>query len=164
MILALSITLGVLSIIFGIVALVKKARVDEMSDWKVGDKLIIKSYGFLAAELKKNGADYGILVGWSKEEVLVDMGADYVKQISYSDIETNKSARWRRIENRCQNYMGEQRLHFNGRKKSTSDEFFDGQDISTLNETQLNVYLKKALNEEKYEIANKIKKQLERFR
>ena len=39
----------------------------------------------------------------------------------------------------------------------------NGKDISSMNETECQAYLKQALEEEDYELAEKIRKQLEKF-
>jgi hypothetical protein len=44
-----------------------------------------------------------------------------------------------------------------------SSEMIDGHEISTLNETMCQIYLKQALESENYELAEKIKKRLENF-
>jgi len=40
----------------------------------------------------------------------------------------------------------------------------NGKDVSSMNETECQVYLNKAIEEENYELADKIRKQLEKFR
>ena len=41
---------------------------------------------------------------------------------------------------------------------------FNGKDISSMNETECQAYLDKAIEEEDYELAEKLRKQLEKFR
>jgi protein-arginine kinase activator protein McsA len=40
----------------------------------------------------------------------------------------------------------------------------NGKDISSMNETECQAYLNKAIEDEDYELADKIRKQLEKFR
>lgn len=43
-------------------------------------------------------------------------------------------------------------------------DIFNGKDISSMNETECQAYLNKAIEEEDYELAEKIRKQLNKFR
>ena len=47
---------------------------------------------------------------------------------------------------------------------SDNSDMIDGQPIETLSETMCEVYLKKAIAEENYELADKLRKRMERFR
>lgn len=48
--------------------------------------------------------------------------------------------------------------------KESDSDITNGKDISSMNETECQVYLNQALEEEDYELAEKIRKQLEKFR
>jgi len=52
------------------------------------------------------------------------------------------------------------------KKNETSETFLlvDGQPIETMNETLCKIHLEKALKEEKYELAEALRKRLENFR
>jgi hypothetical protein len=50
-------------------------------------------------------------------------------------------------------------------ESSTSNsDMVDGQPIETLSETMCEIYLKKAIEDENYEMADKLRKRMERFR
>jgi protein-arginine kinase activator protein McsA len=48
--------------------------------------------------------------------------------------------------------------------KESDSDITNGKDISSMNETECQVYLNQALEEEDYELAEKIRKQLEKFK
>lgn len=112
---------------------------------------------------------YAILLGVSLEEVVVSLDGGKTSQIiSHSQIECNKSAYWREVENRCATQIKGQKLGFHSiisepssieRKSTTFDK-----DFSILTETELQIELKNAISSENYELAEIIKKELERFK
>ena len=86
----------------------------------------------------------------------------------WKSIDVNKSDYWRTQHNNCKNFMGKD-PGFNPIVKdkvpSSSDtDMIDGQPIETLSEIMCEVYLKQAIENENYELADKLRKRMERFR
>lgn len=155
--------------LIGVIALILKLiRVDRentIKKWKVGDQLIL-SEPRLENELTRNKAEYAILRGWSMDEVIVDMGSNYIRTISHSDIDQNKSMKWRQIYERCETVMDGQKPGFSSEigQSATSNLKIGGKDIDLLTETELQVQLQISLKNEEYTLAEVIRKKLEKFR
>jgi len=135
------------------------------ANWKIGDKVVCKD---------KNG--FCILTGWNLDSFYVDYNG-CIHELSYNKLVHNKSAHWRKAWTKCTTVMGEapaftyivadndiSSVTPQAQSASNSDDILNGKDIATLNETECQIYLKIALNKEKYEIAEQIKKRLEFFR
>ena len=54
--------------------------------------------------------------------------------------------------------------HVEPEKSNTPSGTVEGEPIETMNETMCQVYLKKAIEEENYELADRLRKRLENFR
>lgn len=134
--------------------------------WEAGDKLILKRNNEYYRELEKNNKEYAILVGWSLDSLYIDCGGNFINKTSWSVMEDNKSDNWRRYYKEAQNVMGKPPL-FNyvvsESTKSTNNEYH-GKIIETMNEIECDVYLNQALDEKNHNIAELIRKRMERFR
>ena len=86
----------------------------------------------------------------------------------WGSIDINKSDYWRTQYNNCKEFMGKNpsfkpRVKYNSPSLSGTNKV-DGQPIETMSETMCEVYLKQAIENENYELAEKLRKRLERFR
>jgi len=146
-----------------------EARKKMVSTWKVGDVILIKPDKIniqLYRDLK--GKNAVTLNGFNQSGVFLGFGK-YTYAESYDCIESNKSDFWRKQYENCEKLMGI-KPNFNKEvekpysEESVETELIYGEPIETLNETQCEVYLKKALENQEFEIAEKIKKRMEKFR
>ena len=150
------IILSVLVLIIGI-ALISvwfqvKNRKKETSDWQVGDMIAIYGENDLYAVL-----------GWSDEAFYIQDKND-VRKIQWDRFNFNKSAIWRRNYKNCGDYMNGVKPGFNAVIKPSSEIEIDGKAVELLTEIECQIYLKKALDSENYELAESIKKQMEKYR
>lgn len=136
----------------------------EISGWRVGDLLILSNYSLIEL-LKKNNKKYATLMGWSKKHIYISCGDDIVRKYSYNVLDCNKSNLWRKNFLECEKVMG--------LKPGFSDEItdehitnskIDGKHIDLLTEIECQVYLQQALDSEDYDLAEKIRKQMEKYR
>lgn len=131
----------------------RKARKKETSDWQVGDMLIIYGENNMVS-----------LVGWSNEAFYIN--ADGAAQkVEWEKFRYNKSAVWRRNYKSCEEYMGAQPGFKPSLKDGVSPKSkINDKPIELLTEIECQIYLKKALDEENYELADAIRKQMEKYR
>jgi hypothetical protein len=129
-------------------------RTREYSDWQVGDKVsLIKTEDTLFT-----------LVGWEKNSIYIEKDGTTHK-IDWIKLHYNKSAIWRRNYQACEKAMGKE-PGFSpglGQRKNISGQV-DGKAIELLSEIECQVYLKQAIETENYELAEKIRKQMEKYR
>ncbi len=145
-----------LCILAGVVIIlwsVKKGREKETSDWNVGDLIAINSKDSMVT-----------VVGWSGEAFYVEMD-NVVHKMEWSQFKFNKSAIWRRNHKSCEDYMGAKPGFKPGIKNEVSTQSkINDKPIDLLSEVECQIYLKKALEEENYELADAIRKQMEKYR
>jgi hypothetical protein len=146
-------------------------RKKQCATWEVGDVIVVKRYEVsngLTKELQKNGNLRTVkLSGWNEDNVMFELGNKYFIE-EWKSIDTNKSDYWRTQHNKCKNFMGKN-PSFNpivtDKVSLSSDiDMIDGQPIETLSEIMCEVYLKQAISQENYELADKLRKRMERFR
>ena len=148
-------------------------RVSDTSDtsgWQIGDMVIINTH---FKELKIHNVKFATLRGWDKTKGYVSIGDD-VYQIELRQISLNKSAVWRANFNSCKEVMGVEPQFtavINNEKNSETvgksdngHSQINGIEISVMNETECEVYLKLAIKKQMYEQAELIKKRMEKFR
>ena len=114
---------------------------------------------------RNNGKGYVILKAFSVNEVLVDFldrEGDSITVISHWDISSNNSVYWREIAKRCEMKIDDQRKK--EKVSSVGNSFLDGKSLELLNETETQVYLKKAIIEENYEMATALREYAKKFR
>ena len=154
---------------FGYMSHRKRKRLT--ATWEVGD-VIILDMSFISLGLdqhlqKHNGKNAIKLAGWNEENVIYEF-QNKVFIENWKSVKTNKSDYWRTQHNNCQEYMGKNPgfspVVSHGTETSDNSDMVDGQPIDTLSETLCEVYLKKAIEEENYELADKLRKRMERFR
>ena len=123
-------------IIFGI-RLTVESRRRESSDWKVGD--------FVALI---DGSDLHKLLGWSDDGFFIEKEGS-VSKIEWLKLKFNKSVIWRRNWEKCKAQMGTDPGFSPGLGKDSSTGVkVDGKPIEFLSETECEVYLKRALDDE----------------
>ena len=162
----------ILAVIVGVVTLAviirKIVYYQNYTKWKVGDLIKTDDYK-LQKELDNHNLQFAELAGWDKHNVYVVIGK-LTHKIPYTSIDYNKSYVWRKNYELCKKVMGTDPAFSssvaNEPIKSNSGSLLkiDGKDISTMTETECQVYLNIALRAEKYEQADAIKKRMEHFR
>lgn len=166
----LGISLGFLFLILLSHFLTQQERKQKTKDWKVGDKIILSSHSeskSLRDHMEKTNKSFANLLGWSHESVYLGCESTVYK-LPWKCVDSNKSALWRKNHNDCRKFMGKEPgfdsgVREEGLSNSTSLSI-DGHLIETMNETLCKIYLEQAIKEEKYEIAEAIRKRLENFR
>lgn len=162
------VVLGFIALICVIVMLENHSRRVEYKDWEIDDLIIVDDWG-LKNKLKQNGKQYAKVKGWSLEKIYLDFGDGYIQQVTWDKIESNKSAIWRRNVKECEAAMGK-KPGFSGKVKDESDnsinsgDTIDGKPILLLTEIECQVYLKQAIDNENYDMAEKIRKQMEKYK
>ena len=149
-----------------------KNRKTRSSTWEVGDVILINrseiSLGLNRA-LEENGNTRVVkLSGWNEESVMFELGNKVFVE-EWKAIDVNKSNYWRTQYNECKGFMGKDPsftpVVTDVVPSSSSDtDMIDGQPIETLSEIMCEVYLKQAIQNENYELAEKLRKRMERFR
>jgi hypothetical protein len=163
----LGIIVGIFLISFSAHLTKLKSRKSEFKDWKVGDLLILRSNSQELYELQKLGKSMAKVVGWTEYYLYLEIG-DSTHQCSWDCFKDNKSANWRRNYNDCKSAMGVE-PGFNSVVKdsstsSLSGKKVEGKPIELLTEVECEVYLKKAIEDEDYDMAELIRKRMEKFR
>jgi hypothetical protein len=163
----ISVVLGLIVFFVGYLVFVNTTRKREKlcKVWKVGDKLILNSLE-LELQLQKYDQQYGVLAGCNTENVFIQIGEDIYCR-GWDVIGDNKSHQWRVYHKKCKIAMGAE-PSFNPviKDESTSNpsEMIDGKPIELLSEVECQIYLKQALEEENFELAEKIRQQMQKFR
>jgi hypothetical protein len=133
--------------------------------WKLDDKFVMSKKKYRDF-LIKNKTDYATLHGWNKKHIFLSFGDDVVWECCWSDIDVNKSDKWRKNYNSCLEFMGNtpkfRAIVENSQTPDNKDSKI--KPVETMNETECEIYLKKALEKEDYKLAEEIRKRLERFR
>ena len=155
---------------FSIGLIIKMIRKDlrkrKVKDWQLEDVLIIKEY-----------EKYGVLKGWSLKSIVVEFdGNNYFTELNMNEIKLNKSAYWRKLHNECKKTMGADKQpkfspkvglfyrNIENKKQGKNSNQIHEKPIETLTETECQIYLKECLQNEEYELAELIKKQMEKYR
>jgi hypothetical protein len=165
LIIILTIIAGLTVLFYFVHRMTLKSRKSEFKDWKVGDLLILKPISTEHYELNKLGRSMAKLLGWTESNLYLEIG-DSVRQCSWDCFSDNKSAIWRRNYDNCKSAMGVDP----GFKSTVSDSSslsgkkVEGKPIELLSEVECEVYLKKAIEDEDYDLAELIRKRMEKFR
>jgi hypothetical protein len=133
--------------------IIKSSRAKEYSDWQVGDQISLYRTDTLFT-----------LLGWEQTGFYIEKEG-CTHKIDWEKFDFNKSAIWRRNHQACEKAMGKDPGFAPGlgSQKNISGQV-DGKSIDLLSEIECQVYLKQALDSENYELAEKIKKQMEKYR
>jgi hypothetical protein len=146
-------------------ALKMKDRKKEIKDWRIGDKLTLENGNQYYRDLQKNNEDYAILKGWTLNNLYINCGDNYVHKVSWSVMDVNKDALWRRNFEEAKKVMGCDPEFPNGVGTSSSPKVeVNGKPIETLSEIECEVQLKLAIENEDYTLADKLRKRMEKFR
>jgi hypothetical protein len=148
---------GISIVISSVIIIQKKVKIrsrqKEYSDWQVNDQIYLKS--------NDNSLT---LLGWEKSAIYIEKDGSTHK-IDWAKFDFNKSAIWRRNHQACEKEMGKSPGFAPGLgEKLSNKETVDGKPIELLSEIECQVYLKQAIETENYELAEKIKKQMEKYR
>jgi hypothetical protein len=151
-----------------IVMLKNHLRKLEFKDWEVDDLIIVNDFT-ITHRLNNNGKKFAKVKGWTVDNVFLDLGDDYVNKYTWDVVDTNKSALWRRNFKQCESTMGKKpgfvaKVNDEGVESPNSGDKIDGKPIILLTETECQAYLKQAIDGENYDMAEKIRKQMEKYR
>ncbi len=144
-------------------------RKAETENWQIGDSVSINHKGDsnLYSDMQIKDGRYAILVGWNKDNVFLSFDTNTYCE-KYKVIDFNKSATWRKNFQECVGYMGKNPNFPNGfnhkAKAGEKAENYSDKPIELYTEVECQVFLKKALETEDFEMAEKIRKQLEKYR
>jgi hypothetical protein len=160
--------IGVFTLIGIIVSLNRYLRRLEFKDWDIDDLIRVSEWK-ITDRLSKNGKKYAIVKGWTVNNIFLDLGDDSIGKYSWSIVDFNKSVIWRRNFKECESAMGKKpgfncKVIDDGVELPNSGDMIDGKPIMLLTETECEVYLKQSIDSENYELAEKIKKQMEKYR
>lgn len=140
-------------------------RKKMVSSWQIGDVIIFKK----EIVINKKKILKAKIVGWNLDNVFIDY-AEGTMLIEYNQIDYNKSCIWRKHFNDCEIAMGKKPSFdptINLGSNSTNNEkgaMINGKRIEFLTEIECQIYLKQCLDEEDYEKAELIRKQMEKYR
>jgi hypothetical protein len=165
----LGIILGVILLILAMIgvggSIQDKNRKKRCQSWKVGDKLALcrGKYNDILEHRKK---EYAILKGWDLENLYIDCGDDMVYKVNWSVMEFNKSDTWRKNYENAKKVMGINPGFSGciGDESETIGKKVNGKPIEVLSEIECEVQLKLAIEKEDYDLADKIRKRMEKFR
>lgn len=162
----LTIIAGFFLISISMCSLKLKTRRKEFKDWKVGDLLILKNSSTEHYQITKLGKSMVKVLGWTEDHLYLEIDG-YTRQCSWDCFSNNKSAIWRRNYDNCKLVMGVD-PGFNTDVKDSSSSLsgkkVEGKSIELLSEVECEVYLKKAIEDEDYDMAELIRKRMEKFR
>lgn len=143
-----------------------KSPLKQTKNWKINDVVFLK-----------NDRNPYKLSGWNKEHFFVITGEE-VMRVNWDRFQCNKSSIWRQHFDNCVKDMGfkpsfnsgvsyEQELELAGIKNEDAPDIqdtYNGKPIVLLTETECQIFIKECLEKEDYDMAEKIKKQLEKYR
>ena len=162
----LSVIVGIVVLIFLLGVVINNDRKKQIKIWKVGDELLLgkcKEFDILLS----NDKEYAKLLGWTLNNLFIDCGDDIVRKVRWTTLEANKSALWRQNYDEAKKIMGVNPGFssdmMDGEIESTG-KHYDGKLIDLMNEIECQVYLKKALKNEDYDVAELIKQRMNNFR
>lgn len=172
-VIALAIGAGAAYTGFLLVNLIKRTRRKiKTSGWKVGDMIIPYQRGSTPSFWKRfeeSKSSYVQLDGWDPESVYLSIGKTVFKE-DYESVKHNKSDVWRKNYERAKKFMGANPAFSPTVEPDIvagevgEKDTIDGEPIETMNETLCQIYLNQALEEEDFDLAEKLRKRLERFR
>jgi len=139
------------------------------ADWQVGDRIILdSSYASTSlVEAVQGSGELPRLVGWNSKEVLYQVG-DTTYREKWWSVNTNKSANWRESHKRSKRFMGKEpgftptvnpNIGIKNSGVQNEVDFF-GKRIELMSEVECEVNLKVAIEQEQYELAEKIRERL----
>lgn len=147
----------------------KASRKSTSKNWQVGDVIYLDwqyTSSSLTKECQKQNLSHVNLSGWNNDNVFYNVGSRVFCE-DWSSIDINKSQKWRDYYNSCEEFMGKKPAFDKGVNESNTpniSDMIDGHPIATMSETLCQVYLNKAIEEENYELADKLRKRMENFR
>ena len=162
------IIIGLMVLILIITMVTNHYRVLEFKDWEVDDLIILEYDLVLNKKLEKNGKKYAKVKGWTVNSIYLDLGDDYITKYGWGKVKTNKSALWRRNFKECESAMGKKpgfssKIHDDAVDSNNSTDMVDGKSIILLTEVECQAYLKQFIDKEDYVMAEKIRKQMEKY-
>lgn len=169
-----AVIIGVVVLIYLLSKIVDINRKRQIKYWQVGDKLLLYKKNSASDRLENNGRQYAKLLGWTLDYLYIDCGDDITSQVSWNIMQGNKSAMWRKNYADAKKIMGvepgfpdDTMNHPDYADENTLipiGKKFQGKDINLMTETECQVYLKIALDNEDYSTAELIRQRLEKFR
>jgi phenylpropionate dioxygenase-like ring-hydroxylating dioxygenase large terminal subunit len=148
----------------------KSSRKSRTKDWQIGDVIYLNwtyTSSAINKECQKLNLSHVTLSGWNNDNVFYNVGGKVFCE-EWSSVDINKSQKWRDYYTSCEEFMGMEPGFDKGvREGNTSkniSDMIDGHPIATMTETLCQVYLNKAIQEENYELADKLRKRMENFR
>jgi hypothetical protein len=132
-------------------------------DWRVGDNIVLERDAILRMRLQNPCTPQ--LAGFYEDYVFIKCGSLTIN-MGWDDVMYNKSQTWRKFYSESKNFMGQEPgfeetlMEVNSQSDSNSESTTE-LDVRFLTETECKVYLDIALENEDYELADKLRKRLE---
>ena len=132
-------------------------------DWRVGDNIVLERDAILRMRLQNPCTPQ--LAGFYEDYVFIKCG-NLTINMGWDDVMYNKSQTWRKFYSESKNFMGQEPgfeetlMEVNSQSDSNSESTTE-LDVRFLTETECKVYLDIALENEDYELAEKLRKRLE---
>jgi len=142
----------------------RKYTIRKITDgWEVGDNMVLERDAILRMRLMEPCAPQ--LAGFYEDFVFIKCG-NLTINMGWDDIMYNKSYMWRKFYRESHKFMGvepgfEETLKESEDRNNSNTESTTKLDVRFLNETECKVYLDIALENEDYELADKLRKRLE---
>lgn len=131
--------------------------------WEVGDNMVLERDAILRMRLMNPCTPQ--LAGFYEDFVFIKCG-NLTINMGWDDIMYNKSYMWRKFYRESHKFMGvepgfEETLKESEDRNNSNTESTTKLDVRFLSETECKVYLDIALENEDYELADKLRKRLE---
>jgi hypothetical protein len=132
-------------------------------DWRVGDNIVLERDAILRMRLQNPCTPQ--LAGFYEDYVFIKCGSLTIN-MGWDDVMYNKSHTWRKFYSESKKFMGQEPgfqdslMEVNSQSDSNSESTTE-LDVRFLTEIECKVYLDIALENEDYELADKLRKRLE---
>ena len=132
-------------------------------DWKVGDNIVLERDAILRMRLQNPCTPQ--LAGFYEDYVFIKCG-NLTINMGWDDVMYNKSQTWRKFYSESKKFMGQEPgfqdilMEVNSQSGSNSESTTE-LDVRFLTEIECKVYLDIALENEDYELADKLRKRLD---
>ena len=144
--------------------------------WKIGDLIVLDE-----EQIERTKTEYssnsGILRGWNEKFIyLFNPHDNTINEISIKCLKYNKTVYWNKRYNECKKIMNmppdfsidinPMNVSVNIINKDTSEDnsILNNKSVENLTETECEIFLKIAIEQEDYLLAEKIRKQMEKYR
>ena len=155
----------------------RKEFLDDISTWKVGDKLKMSKYYMGLA--KENGQKFPKLIKWDDKEIMIDVGDGFTHLLTHDNVVQNHDDYWRMkyasmdafmssidklVEYKPKNEKGEEVESKMEVKTKGGEIWIDDKPLMGMPEIYLKIYAGYAQEEENFKLLEQIRKELQKHR